>query len=207
MDILVTAGATRNPIDAIRYLSAQSSGKTGASLASMIAERGGRVFVLGSPEACLRMPNTVKMASFGDTRDLMAQMRDWVKAHPDGAVIHSAAVGDYEVMDAGRGKISSGKGELVIRLTPTPKIANHVRSWGLRGAFVTFKAAAPDTDSEALIAIARKQREVTGSTWVFANVLGRLEQELAIVGEQTHWFDTRVKALYGLVQRLLPELD
>ena len=32
-DVLITAGATRNPLDAIRYLSAHATGRTGVDLA------------------------------------------------------------------------------------------------------------------------------------------------------------------------------
>ena len=46
MKILVTAGATREPLDAVRYLSNVSTGATGAALAAALAARGHTVTLL-----------------------------------------------------------------------------------------------------------------------------------------------------------------
>ena len=199
MNVLITAGATRNPIDAVRYISAQSTGRTGVQLAERLERQGAQVFLLGSAEACLRAPK-ISSAEYGSTRDLMRQMRDWVVAHPTGAVIHASAVGDYEVADASQGKIESGKHTWTLELSPTPKIADRVRDWGLKGTYVTFKAAAPGTSANALERIAAAQRLRTGSDWVFANVLGRLESKIALIGREIHWIETRDEAIQTLAR-------
>ena len=93
--LLLTAGATRNPVDAIRYLSAHASGRTGIDLAGRLSGAYA-VHVLGSGEACLRAPAGLSTEEFTSTRDLMARMERWIRANPTGIVIHSAAVGDYE---------------------------------------------------------------------------------------------------------------
>jgi len=199
--VLITAGATRNPIDAMRYISAYSSGRTGAWLAEQLSELGGSVQLLGSSEALLRT-TLAQVVPFTTTRDLMAKMEQWVRQHPTGCVIHSAAVGDYENQDKQAEKIASGQRELLLRLQPTPKIANSVRGWGLRGPFITFKAAAPDTSRAALIDLALRQKEKTGCDLVFANVIGRLGSDVALVGEQQLFFSERKAALSALVQEV-----
>lgn len=201
MDVLVTAGATRNPIDAMRFISANSSGRTGVTLARAWHAAGHRVHVLGSPEASLRAEG-LKSEVFGSTRDLMARMERWVRDHPHGSVVHAAAVGDYECTHSSDSKLPSGQEEVLLRLAPTPKIADAVRGWGLTGFYVTFKAAAPETSREGLEALASAQRRRTGSDLVFANVLGRLGEHVAIVGDEVDWYLERSAALEALSNRV-----
>ncbi len=201
MAVLITAGATRNPIDAVRFISARSTGRTGVAIARALRDRGVDVWLLGSPEARLRGPE-LPGEQMGSTRDLLASMAAWVRANPTGSVVHASAVGDYEVAtDAG--KIPSGQAELVLRLRPTPKIADLVRDWGCTGTFVTFKAAGPDTTDEQLVRIAQSQLERTGSDWVFANVLGRLSTGVYLIGHGVQErYEMRDAALEALLARL-----
>lgn len=181
-DVLLTAGATRNPVDAIRYLSANASGRTALALAERLSAH--RVHLLGSLETCLRAPPGLDVEEYGSTRDLMARMERWCRAHPDGVVIHSAAVGDYEAPPQAT-KIPSGQAELVLRLVPTPKIVDHVRGWMPGGRLVSFKAGSPELDEAALEGIARRQLTRTRSDLVWANVLGRLGVVLLVGPERT----------------------
>ena len=198
---LVTAGATRNPIDAMRFLAAYSSGRTGAAIARELASDHA-VTLLGSPEACLRATPPVETALFGDTRDLMTRMEEWVRAHPAGVVVHAAAVGDYEATPSPN-KISSNQDELVIRLRRAPKIADHIKNWDPDCTLVTFKAAGPNTDAEQLVAIARAQLRRTGSDHVFGNVIGALQTTCVLVDASgSEAFEDRANALQALVARL-----
>ena len=188
-------------MDAVRYLSANSTGRTGVGVARSLRDAGHAVFLLGSPEARLR-GSELPGADYGSTRDLMAQMETWVRSNPDGSVVHAAAVGDYEIADATGKKIPSKQDELLLRLTPTPKIADRVRGWGLTGTFVTFKAASPETTDPELVAIAQAQRERTQSDFVFANVLGRLGAGVYLVGSEAQRFEARADAVAALVRAL-----
>jgi len=196
--VLITAGATRNPVDAVRYVSAWSSGGTGVAIGMALREAGHRVHLLGSSEALLRAPD-LSGEEYGSTRDLLARMERHVRAHPTGAVVHASAVGDYELPEADPGKIPSGLPVLEIRMVPAPKIADQVRGWGLTGPYVTFKAAPPGTPDDALEAIARRQRARVGCDLVFANVLGRLSTGVMLVGEHTRRFESRTDAIAALV--------
>lgn len=200
--VLVTAGATRNRIDAMRYLSAFSSGGTGVWLASRLAGRA-PVTLMGSAEALLRAGDDLAHVEFGSTRDLMARMERWVRDNPGGVVVHAAAVGDYEAAPFA-GKISSGQDEIVIRLTPTPKIVDHVKGWDPGVTLISFKAAPPETDLASLERIARKQLDRTGSELVFANVLGRLGEDLLLVDRASaRAFARREEALDALLAEIV----
>lgn len=204
MKVLITAGATRNPVDAVRVLTANASGRTGVTLGRELARRGCEVHVMGSPEAVLRARGAHLQAElYGSTLDLLERMEGWVRAHPDGAVIHSAAVGDYGLADATTGKLPSGKDEVILRLVPMPKIADRIRKWGLKGRYVTFKAAPPDTEDDVLVEIARAQRARTGCDLVFANVLGRLGEGVWVVGEAAARFEDRNDAIAALAEAVL----
>lgn len=199
MKVLITAGATRNPVDAIRYLSAHASGGTGVFVGRALVARGHEVHLMGSHEARLRGPELPGEEFFG-TRDLMARMEAWVRANPDGAVVHSSAVGDYEVAAPNASKTPSGMERWSIELVRAPKIADQVRGWGLRGAYVTFKAAAPETTDEALVEIARRQRARVGCDAVFANVLGRTGAGVWWVTHEAIRFERREDAVSCLIE-------
>jgi hypothetical protein len=205
--VLVTAGATRNPIDRMRCITANSSGGTGVALATAL-KADHPITLLGSPQAMLRAQGAGldSMEPFESTSDLMARMERWVRANPRGIVIHAAAVGDYAPRPS-EGKVSSGQARWSLELGPTPKILDHIRGWGDDElVLVSFKAAAPDTDDGALIDIAREQASRTGSDLVFANVLGRLGERVALVTpDSERWYEDRQDALQALIDH--PLLD
>jgi wyosine [tRNA(Phe)-imidazoG37] synthetase (radical SAM superfamily) len=203
--VLISAGATRNPIDSMRCVTANSSGGTGVAIARAL-QPDHAVHLLASPQAALRATaaGLESVEAFESTTDLMARMERWVRANPRGIVIHAAAVGDYAPQASG-GKVSSGKASWELSLAPTPKILDHIRGWGgSELVIVSFKAAAPETEDDELVEIARKQAERTGSDLVFANVLGRLATRVALVtptGER--WYEQRSDALQALIGHAL----
>jgi phosphopantothenoylcysteine synthetase/decarboxylase len=198
---LVTAGATRNPVDPMRYLSARSTGATGIAIARALV-RAFDVLLLGSAEACLRAPD-LRTEEFGSTRDLFARMERLVPGAS--LVVHSAAVGDYEAAPRAE-KIASGQPEVTIRLTPAPKILDRVRAWNADCTLVSFKAGSPELDPCALEAVARAQLVRTGSDLVFANSLGALETSCMLVDRrEAVAFASRAEAVAALLARIGPD--
>lgn len=200
MDILITAGATRNPIDAMRYISANSSGQTGAWLAEQLMDHGA-VHFMGSPEAQLRCRSDCKRSLYGSTADLLDKMKQWIEAHPESIVVHAAAVGDYAVQEAQTGeKIASGQRTVSLNLVPTPKIIDRIHEWAPRAQLFSFKAAAPGTDAPTLTELARSQRERTRSHTVFANVIGSIDRQVLVLGpDGPQWFASRPLGMAALV--------
>lgn len=207
--VLVTAGATRNPLDAIRYLTAHSSGRTGSRIATELAGLGVDVTLLASGEAWLRLQaerprdaDRVKVVEYGSTYDLLERMERWILASPDCVVIHAAAVGDYAASDRVTTKIPSGQSELLVRLRPTPKILDRIRGWAPDCWLCSFKAAAPLTEEADLEHIARAQLQRSDSDLVFANVIGDLQSLVLLVREQqTDRYTDRAAAVHELVRR------
>lgn len=201
--VLVTAGATRNPIDAMRSITAYSSGKTGIWLAEALAPHA-PVTVLGSPEALLRIHDgRVVGEEMFDTRDLSARMHRWLIDKPSGLVIHAAAVGDYEA-EPFAGKIASDQEELLIRMRRAPKIVDSLKVWAPGCFLVSFKAAGPETSPDELDQICRRQLERTRSDLVFGNVIGELASTSTLVSaRETRRFPDRGEALAALVGAVL----
>jgi phosphopantothenoylcysteine decarboxylase/phosphopantothenate--cysteine ligase len=195
----------------MRYISANSKGGTGVWIAKWLSYRAGLkanldTTLLGSPVALEKAKTEYLSASpieFDSTRDLMRKVETWVRSHPRGIIVHSAAVGDYEGADVSESKISSGLDELVLRLKPTPKILDEIRGWDPSAFIVSFKAASPETDREALERVARKQMERTDSDIVFANVIERFSKGIYVVHrDHSVWFEERTAAMHHLVNSI-----
>ena len=202
--VLITAGATRNPIDSMRYISANASGTTGAMIAAALRGHA-TITALVSPTAWPKFTLECQRETYGSTDDLCSKMRAWVETNPDGLVVHSAAVGDYAVENADPNiKLPSGQDALRITLRPTTKILDHLRAWSPALTIVSFKAAPPGTTQQQLIDIAHGQRLRSGSDIVFANVIGNTDGEVSIVARDgARTFSNRTDGLHHLCAQTL----
>jgi len=121
ISVLVTAGATREKIDPVRYISNRSSGKMGYAVAQQAAARGAEVLLVSGPVS-LQPPAGVRCVQVESAR----QMRDAVlSAYSDSdVVIMAAAVADYRVAAPAEQKIkkTADNQELVLQLLRNPDI-------------------------------------------------------------------------------------
>ncbi len=192
--LLITAGATRNPIDSMRYISANASGKTGIWLAEKFSSHFD-VHLLGSSLALAQTPSYFSSEEFFSTNDLLHKMEYWLKKFSNGVIIHSAAVGDFKCKDTLEGKISSGS-SITLELVPTPKILDKIKIWAPESFLISFKAAAPETNLEQLISIASAQADRTQSDIVFANVIGKIHEQCIIIEQNNKMLcSSRTEAL------------
>ena len=100
--------------------------------------------------------------------------------------------------------LERGQDEVVLRLSRSPKIVDHIKKWDPQCRLATFKAAGPNTSGEQLVAICRRQLERTGSDFVFGNVIGALQLTATVVDEfGAESFDSREAAIQNLCARLL----
>ena len=158
MKVLVTSGATREPIDSVRFISNVSSGRTGAAICEALAARGFEVTQLHGVDS-VRAPRAAHRAAFLDHASLDLLLRTSLRDGDYDAVIHSAAVGDFTVAGAAETKLPSG-GEVLLQLRPTTKIIDQIRSYAGERllTLVGFKlthatdAAAQKGSAQALLA-------------------------------------------------------
>jgi phosphopantothenoylcysteine decarboxylase/phosphopantothenate--cysteine ligase len=163
--MLITAGPTQEPLDAVRYLSNRSSGKMGYALAEEAAARGARVILVSGP-VNLHAPSNVEVVHV----QTAAQMHDAVIEHlPESTVIvKAAAVADYHRADAPQYKVKKTAARMSLELDPTVDILSELgRKKGDR-LLIGFAA-----ETENLIAEARRKLESKNCDMVVANLVSQ----------------------------------
>lgn len=122
--VLITAGATRERLDPVRFLTNDSSGRMGFALAAAARDRGAEVTVIyGS--VSVPVPSGVKGIRIESALELYeAVMKE---APCQDVIIQAAAVSDYRPADRSETKMKKKAGQdLVIRLVENPDIAREV---------------------------------------------------------------------------------
>lgn len=117
--VLVTAGATCEAIDPVRYITNHSTGKMGYAIAKNAMLRGAEV-TLVTAKAEINPPEFVKTIRVVSAADML----DAVLENSDSAdiIIKAAAVADYRPVEIAENKIKKSDGEAVIRLERTVDI-------------------------------------------------------------------------------------
>lgn len=145
--ILITAGATREEMDPVRFISNRSSGRMGFSLAAAARARGAEVTVIAGVTTA-DPPSNVRLL-----RALSAEeMRTAVMKEISGASIFIAiaAVADYRPAERAPRKLKKSDSSLVLRLERTPDILSEVSESRHDGLLVVgFAAETNDTVSYA----------------------------------------------------------
>jgi phosphopantothenoylcysteine decarboxylase / phosphopantothenate---cysteine ligase len=118
--VLVTAGGTREPIDAVRYVGNRSSGRMGFALAEAAAGRGAEVTVIA---ANVSLPRAEGI-TYVDVETAAELERAAHEAFPDADVlIMAAAVADFRPASPEASKISkTGRDGLTVDLEPTADV-------------------------------------------------------------------------------------
>jgi phosphopantothenoylcysteine decarboxylase / phosphopantothenate---cysteine ligase len=139
--VLVTAGPTEEPLDAVRYISNRSSGKMGYALAEAARRRGARVLLISGPTR-IEPP----AAHVFERVATAAEMEAAVTRHaPDATVIlMAAAVADFRPANPKRGKIKKQDGMPTLKLEPTTDILAGLARHRKRGQIIVGFAAETD---------------------------------------------------------------
>lgn len=140
LDIVVTAGGTREPIDAVRVIANRSSGKQGYAIAKIAAQRGAHVTLITTVD---------RVVPFGVTQiqvETAQQMKDAVDAVALSAdvVIMAAAVADFRPVTCSDQKLKKNSGAPSIVLEPTPDILAGLGQRKPRGQTLVGFAAETD---------------------------------------------------------------
>jgi phosphopantothenoylcysteine decarboxylase/phosphopantothenate--cysteine ligase len=136
--VLVTAGPTQEPLDAVRYISNRSSGKMGYALAEAARRRGARVLLVSGPTH-LEPPTTHTCEKVRTA----AEMADAVLRHADSAtvIVMAAAVADFRPTTAHTGKIKKEDGPPAVKLEPTTDILADISRRRRKGQVIVGFAA------------------------------------------------------------------
>ena len=119
MKILVTAGPTREPIDAVRFISNASSGRMGYAVAAAAVGRGHDVSLITGPTS-LPSPegaDVTKVVTALEMRDAVLE-----KTGTTDALIMTAAVSDWRFGKSYSDKIEKGCEPFSVELVPNPDV-------------------------------------------------------------------------------------
>jgi phosphopantothenoylcysteine decarboxylase/phosphopantothenate--cysteine ligase len=121
--VLVTAGPTREPIDAVRFISNPSTGTMGYALAAAARDRGASVILVSGPTA-ITPPRGVTVVSVLTARDMTTAVMDRLQSAQ--VVIMAAAVSDFRPAAPSDRKIKKEDASPVISLERTEDILSGV---------------------------------------------------------------------------------
>jgi phosphopantothenoylcysteine decarboxylase/phosphopantothenate--cysteine ligase len=177
LKILVTAGGTRMPLDAVRSIVNSSTGRTGADLAADLAALGHAVTLLTAVDAP-HAEDIERLERYDDFDSFERSLRGMLAGETYDLLVQAAAVSDWRPMlspDGGAltGKLDAEGDTLTLRFARTPKLIASARAWSRNPALriVAFKLTAGADDAERR----RKVAQVLANDGVAAVVANDLQ--------------------------------
>ncbi len=161
LSFLITAGATREPVDAVRVVTNRSSGRMGLALAAAAQRLGAEVRLLAG--RAVAVPDTVVCERF-ETADELGEKLAAAVGEVD-CVLHAAAVADFRPRRAAVPKLDRRAGSLVLELEPVQDLAANIQRRDGRPYVVIFAANAAHELSDK----ARAKLHEKGADAVVAN--------------------------------------
>jgi phosphopantothenoylcysteine decarboxylase/phosphopantothenate--cysteine ligase len=140
--VVVTAGGTREPIDAVRFVGNRSSGRMGAALAAEARRRGADVTLIASNLA-VEAPTGVEVVEAPTAADLA---RETFARRGVDVVVMAAAVADYRPADALETKRPKDGNTWQLELEPTQDVLEALSAESANGRVVVGFAAETGTD-------------------------------------------------------------
>jgi phosphopantothenoylcysteine decarboxylase/phosphopantothenate--cysteine ligase len=183
LSVVVTAGGTREPIDAVRVLANRSSGKQGYAIAEEAHSRGARVTLVSTVDrATLPGIEVVRVETAQHMHDAMTEL-----APSADVVVMTAAVADFRPVIAASGKIKKENGIPEIVLEPTPDILAMLGATKPKGqTLVGFAAETSDLVDNARGKLARKNLDLIVANDVSAAGVGFSHDTNAVTILGTH---------------------
>ena len=165
LTVLVTAGATREPLDPVRFLTNRSTGKMGFAVAEAARDRGARVILVAGPST-VPAPTGVELVRI----ETALELKDAVLARFEEAdiVVKAAAVADYRPARYEEQKIKKGDGSLTLELVRNPDVLAELGQKKTKQVLVGFAAETDD-----LLAHARGKLERKNLDFIVANDVTR----------------------------------
>jgi phosphopantothenoylcysteine decarboxylase/phosphopantothenate--cysteine ligase len=209
--VVITAGGTREPIDAVRYLGNRSSGRMGNALARAAADRGARV-VLVTTVAPPSDESRISVVAVDTAAEMFTAVRT---ALPGASVLlMAAAVADYRVADPAPRKLKKGD-RLTLELVPTVDILQTLAADPLRDGLlvVGFAAETDDAEANAVGKLAAKRLDL-----VVVNDVSRSDIGMGAADNEVTVFDSAgpvahiakmskqlvAQALIGIIEERIP---
>jgi phosphopantothenoylcysteine decarboxylase/phosphopantothenate--cysteine ligase len=164
LNVLITAGPTRERLDPVRYLTNRSSGKMGFAVAAAAREAGAHVTMVSGPVQ-LETPAGITRINVESARDMYAAVHRHI-AEAD-VFIAAAAVADFQPVTVAKQKIKKQGVAVKLELEPAPDIVKSVAEMAKRPFVVGFAAETNDVEDNARSKLKRKKLDM-----IAANLVG-----------------------------------
>jgi phosphopantothenoylcysteine decarboxylase/phosphopantothenate--cysteine ligase len=163
LNVVITAGPTRERLDPVRYLTNRSSGKMGFAVAAAAREAGAHVTMVTGPVQ-LPTPAGVTRINVESARDMFAAVHRHI-ADAD-VFIAAAAVADFQPASVAKQKIKKQGAPVSIELEPAPDIVKSVADMAKRPFVVGFAAETNDIEANARSKLKRKKLDMIAANEV-----------------------------------------
>jgi len=162
--VVITAGPTREPIDAVRFIANRSSGRMGFAVAAAAARAGATVTLIAGPGQQPTPPG-VQRIDVETATEMHAATLD--RAREADLFIAAAAVADYRVAQPADHKVRKSDAPPTLTLQPNPDIVGDVAALPTPPFTVGFAAETHDVTDHA-----RAKLEAKGLDMIAANQVG-----------------------------------
>ena len=205
--ILITSGRTKENIDPIRYLSNNSSGKMGYSLAQAAADLGAEVTLISGPTD-LKVPNGLEnFISVGSALEIYEKVDEYFK--DTDIFIACAAVADYRPKEYKNEKIKKSDSDLVMELVRNPDILLEMSKKKEKQLLVGFAAETNDIKENALKKLEKKNLDIIVAN--NASVMGSDENVIEIIKKDRTSVKisqkSKVELAYDILSEVVCELE
>ena len=200
--ILITSGRTKENIDPIRYLSNNSSGKMGYSLAQASADLGAEVTLISGPTN-LKIPNGLRnFISVESALEMYEKVDEYFK-NTD-IFIACAAVADYRPKEYKKEKIKKSDSDFVIELVRNPDILLEMSKKKEKQLLVGFAAETNNIKENALKKLEKKNLDIIVAN--NASVMGSDENVIEIIRKDRTSVEISQKSKVELAYDILSEV-
>ena len=200
--ILITSGRTKENIDPIRYLSNNSSGKMGYSLAQAAVDMGAEVTLISGPTD-LKVPNGLKnFISVESALEMYKKVDEYFK-NTD-IFIACAAVADYRPKEYKKEKIKKSESDLVMELVRNTDILLETSKKKEKQLLVGFAAETNEIRENALKKLEKKNLDIIVAN--NASVMGSDENVIEIIRKDRTSVEISQKSKIELAYDILSEI-
>ena len=200
--ILITSGRTKENIDPIRYLSNNSSGKMGYSLAQAAVDLGAEVTLISGPTD-LKVPNGLEnFISVESALEMYEKVDEYFKNID--IFIACAAVADYRPKEYKKEKIKKSDSDLVIELVRNPDILLEMSKKKEKQLLIGFAAETNDIKENALKKLEKKNLDIIVAN--NASVMGSDENVIEIIKKDRTSVEISQKSKMELAYDILREV-
>ena len=152
--ILITAGPTVEPIDPVRYLTNNSSGKMGYALAEIAYLAGAEVYLISGP-VNLKSFEGVNLFNINTADEMLLEVKNLINEID--IFIGCAAVADFKPIDFNTSKIKKNEDdEILLKLTKNPDILQYASAHMKDKIVIGFSAETDNVIENAKIKLLKK---------------------------------------------------